>query len=534
MNEGITNQFQRVRELIGRMSPGMQVAAAGLLVATIAGVLFFATRSEPTRMEVAFSGLVTEDAAAIADVLRDNGIDYEVSSDGSTVRVPSDQVADARLMAASSGLPEGGTVGFELFDSTSFGITNFQQRVNYQRALEGELARTINRLDAVQSSRVMIAMPEETVFIDDEEPTTASAVLRLKSGQSLPPDQLRGISHLIAGSVEGLNPEDITIVSTDGAMLWDGAAVTETPMTGLDDQFTAQRSFESGLERSIQEIVERVVGPGGSSVTVSAVMDWDQRSVQNETFSPDGLEPQVRSQQETLRSSTNSTEGAGGVPGTDTNIPTDQEGEAEAEGDTVETFSDTVTNFEISSSTESIIEAPGDLQRLSVAVVLDQERVDPQVVLTIEDLVRSAVGLEDARGDQMTVAAVPFSEEGLLPDTALPGPSLIDQILPIATIVLMILIPAVLLFLLYRMLSKTDEEAVLAPVVLGDIAPRAATAPSGGGRQVDFRMEEVAPIELDESVSNPSARRQQILRLAENDPAQMSALVRSWLAEDNS
>jgi flagellar M-ring protein FliF len=512
----------------------MQVATAGLLVAAIAAVLFFATRGEPQRMEVAFSGLVTEDAAQIADILRDNNVDYEVSSDGSTIRVPSDDVADARLMAATNGLPEGGTVGFELFDDTSFGITNFQQRVNFQRALEGELARTINRLDAVQSSRVMLAMPEETVFIDDQQPTTASAVLRLKSGESLPPDQLRGVSHLIAGSVEGLNPEDITIVSTDGEMLWDGAAVAQTPMSGLDDQFTAQRAFEVGIERSIQEIVERVVGPGGSSVTVQAVMDWDQRSVQNETFSPDGLEPEVRSQQETLRSTTDSTDGAGGVPGADANIPTDQEEEeGEADVNTLETFSDTVTNFEISSSVESIVEAPGDVQRLSVAVVLDQERVDPEVVLTIEDLVRSAVGLEDARGDQMTVAAVPFSEEGLLADVELPGPSLIDQILPIATIVVMILIPAALLFLLYRMLSKTDEEAVLAPVVLGDITPQRAAA-AGPGSQINFRMEEVAPIELDESVSNPSARRQQILRLAENDPAQMSALVRSWLAEDDS
>ncbi len=534
MNEGITNQFQRVRELVGRMSPGMQVAAAGLLVAAIAGVLFFATRSEPTRMEVAFSGLQTEDAAQIVDILRDNGIDYEVSSDGSTIRVPSDDVADARLMAASNGLPEGGTVGFEIFDSTSFGTTNFQQRVNYQRALEGELARTINRLDAVQSSRVMIAMPEETVFIDDQQPTTASAVLRLKSGASLPPDQLVGISNLIAGSVEGLVPEDITIVSTDGSMLWDGAAVAQAPLTGLDDQFTAQRAFESGLERSIQEIVERVVGPGGSSVTVSAVMDWDQRTVQNETYSPDGLEPQIRSQQETLRSSTNSTDGAGGVPGTDTNIPTDQEEEGVADAGTLDTFSDTVTNYEISSSSESIIEAPGDVQQLSVAVVLDQERVDPEVVLTIEDLVRSAVGLEDARGDQMTVAAVPFSEEGLLSEIDLPSPSLIDQYLPLVTIALMILIPAVLLFLLYRMLSKTDEEAVLAPVVLGDLTPQAAAGPAGGGPQIDFRMEEVAPVELDETVANPSARRQQILRLAENDPAQLSALVRSWLSEDNS
>ena len=533
MNDGMTSQFERVRELIGRMSSGMQVAAAGLLVVTIAAVLFFATRGEPARMEVAFSGLETQDSAQVADILRDNGIDYQVSSDGSTIRVPSDRVADVRLMAASEGLPEGGTVGFELFDDTSFGITNFQQRVNYQRALEGELARTINRLDAVQSSRVMIAMPEDSVFVDEEQPTTASAVLRLRSGQSLPPDQLRGISHLIAGSVEGLDPGDITIVSTDGEMLWDGEAVAGDPMTGLEDQFTAQRGFEGQLERSIQEIVERVVGPGGSSVTVQAVMDWDQRSVQNETYSPDGLEPQVRSQQETLRSSTTSTDGAGGVPGADANIPTDQEAEELAEGDTIETFSDTVTNFEISSSIESIIEAPGDVQQLSVSVVLDQERIDPEVVLTIEDLVRSAVGLDDARGDQMTVAAVPFSEEGLLADVDLPGPSLLDRILPLATIAVMILVPAALLFLLYRMLSKTDEEAVLAPVVLGDIAPR-ARATAGRGGQVDFRMEEVAPVELDESVANPSARRQQILRLAENDPAQMSALVRSWLAEDNS
>jgi flagellar M-ring protein FliF len=527
------NQLQRLRQLIGQMSSGMQVAAAGILIAAIAAALFFATRGEPARMEVAFAGLTTEDAAAVTDVLRDNGVEYEVSSDGSTIRVPSDRVADARLMAASEGLPDGGTVGFELFDSTSFGITNFQQQVNFQRALEGELARTINRLDSVQSSRVMLAMPEETLFIDDQQPTTASAVLRLKSGQSPPPDQLRGIAHLIAGSVEGLEPEDITIVSTDGSMLWDGAAVAQAPMAGTEDQFTARQSFEAGLERSIQEIVERVVGAGQSSVSVSAVMDWDQRTVENQTFSPEGLEPQVRSQQETLRTTTSSTDGAGGVPGTDSNIPTDQEPvEGQGEG-LLETFSDTVTNYELSSSVESIVEAPGDVERLSVAVILNQERVDPEVVLQIEDLVRSAVGLEDGRGDQMTVAAVPFSEDGLLDIGDLPGPSLLDRILPLATIAVMILIPAALLFILYRMLSKTDEEAVLTPVVIGDIAPQRAGAQASGGR-VDFRMDEVPPLELDESVATPSARRQQILRLAQNDPAQMAALVRSWLAEENS
>lgn len=526
------NQFGRLRELIGQMGSGLKVAAAAILIAAIAAALFFATRGEPARMEVAFSGMTTEDAAAVADVLRDNGVEYEVSSDGSTIRVPSDRVADARLMTASQGLPDGGTVGFELFDDTSFGITNFQQQVNFQRALEGELARTINRLDAVQSSRVMLAMPEETLFVEDQQPTTASAVLRLKSGQSPPPDQLRGIAHLIAGSVEGLDPQDITIVSTDGMMLWDGAAVAQAPMAGMEDQFTARLSFEAGLERSIQEIVERVVGVGQSSVSVSAVMDWDQRTVENETFSPEGLEPQVRSQQETLRTETSSTDGTGGVPGTDSNIPTDQEPvEGEDEG-LLETFSDTVTNYEISSSVESVVEAPGDVERLSVAVILNQEMVDPEVVLQIEDLVRSAVGLEDARGDQMTVAAVPFSAEGLPDLGELPGPSLLERIEPLAMIAVMILIPAVLLFILYRMLSKTDEEAVLTPVVIGDIAPQRAGAPAPGGR-VDFRMEEVSPLELDETVATPSARRQQILRLAQNDPAQMAALVRSWLAEEN-
>lgn len=532
MNEGIANQFQRVRELVGQMSRGMQIAAAGLLVAAIAGVIFFATRGEPVEMEVAFTNMETADSAQIVDLLRDSGIPYEVSSDGSTIRVPSDRVADVRLMVASEGLPEGGTVGFELFDNSSFGITNFQQRVNYQRALEGELARTINRLDAVQSSRVMIAMPEDTLFVEDQQPTTASAVLRLRPGASIPPDQLRGISHLIAGSVEGLSPEDITIVSTDGTMLWDGAAVDPAPFAGLEDQFTAQRTFETGLERSIQRIVERVVGPGGSSVTVSAVMDWDQRTVENEIFSPEGAEPQVRSRQETLETRTNSTDGAGGVPGVDSNIPTDQEPEEGAGDTTVDTFSDTITNYEISSTRESIVEAPGDIQRLSVAVILDQERVDPEVVLTIEDLVRSAVGLDDARGDQISVAAVPFSAENLVSAGDLPGPSLLDRIIPVAQIALMILIPLALLFMLWRMLSKTDEEAVLTPVVIGDIQPQQA-APGAGGF-VDFRMQEVAPVELDETVSTPSARRQQILRLAENDPAQLSALVRSWLAEDES
>ncbi|MBX6341756.1 MAG: flagellar M-ring protein FliF, partial [Thermomicrobiaceae bacterium] len=245
----LQDQIQRARLGWGRLSSNQRLAIIAVLVtAAIAGTLLMVMRP-PQRYETAFSGLASDDAAAIVDDLRSQGIPYELSGDGSTIRVPADKVADVRLSAASKGLPKGGGTGFELFDKTSFGITDFAQRVNYQRAIEGELQRTIDHIDAVAQSRVHVVIPEESLFTDQQQPTTAAVVLDLKPGRELTDAQIKGITHLVSSAVPGLKPENLTVVDSAGNPIWSGDQGTANSGVGNDDHFRLEQAYEANVER---------------------------------------------------------------------------------------------------------------------------------------------------------------------------------------------------------------------------------------------------------------------------------------------
>jgi flagellar M-ring protein FliF len=384
-----------------------------------------------TEQQVLYAQLSIDDAAAVTTKLREMHIPYTLKGDGTTILVPSTMVYDARLRLATEGLPQGGGVGFEVFDQRSFGMTEFLQKLNYQRALQGELARTITQLAAVQSARVHIVLPEKSLFVSQQERTTASVVLKLVPSRRLTPDQIRGITYLVSSSVEGLQPADVTIVDTNGHIL-SREEENASFLSRTAAQLAYQQSLEQGLERRVQSLLERAVGEGKITVRVSATLDFQHIERTEERFDADN--PAIRSEQR------NKEEGSGqgfwaiGVPGVRSNVEgTAQESEKDKAKASNSRQSETI-NYELSKMVSKIVAPSGEVKQLSVAVLVDGsyqpgqkngERTyvprSAEELAKYRDIVKSAIGYNEARGDRVEVANIPFE----LQDTA--GESLARQ-----------------------------------------------------------------------------------------------------------
>src|SRR5712691_11277902 len=312
--------LQPIQRIWSGLSRGQRIGFS-VVGAALVGLLFIvSTVGRGADTAIAFSGLSTDDMAAIVTKLKDAKIPYELG-DGGTIRVPSGQVQDARLATAGMGLsgkPATGS-GFELFNQPSFGQTEFTQKVNYQRALENELARSIDQMDAVDSSRVHLVMPQQSLFASQQKDTTASVILKLKPGRHLDSAQSRSISNLVAGSVEGLKPQNLTIVDVNGNTLTPDDGVSSS--TGLTSkQLETQRAYEATTENNLQAMLDRVLGSGKATVRVAAVMNWDQTEQTSETFTPsDPTQTPIRTSHDITETTNGGAAAVGGVPGAASN-----------------------------------------------------------------------------------------------------------------------------------------------------------------------------------------------------------------------
>ncbi|GIX47048.1 MAG: flagellar M-ring protein [Candidatus Tectimicrobiota bacterium] len=398
------------------LPPARLFALLGLLGTALAvGVVSLLWLAGPPAYRVLYAQLTVEDAAAIAAKLRDLHVPYRLEGDGTTILVPAASVYDLRLQLAAEGLPQGGGAGFELFDQRSLGMTEFMQQLNYRRALQGELARTIAQLAAVQSARVHIVLPEKTLFLEQQERPTASVVLRLVPGRQLSPEQIRGIAHLVASSVEGLRPEDVTLLDSSGRLL----NRQELPASALSlsqAQLAYKQTLERTLEARIQTMLEHVLGPGKALARVSADLDFQQIERTEERYDADN--PAIRSEQRTQESGSGAGFWAIGVPGVPSNVP---QNTPPPQPPTTSTSRQSETvNYELSKVVSKIVAPSGEIRQLSVAVLIDgtyqvqegKRRYVPrseEEMAKFRDIVKSAVGYNAARGDQVVVVNVPFT-----------------------------------------------------------------------------------------------------------------------------
>jgi flagellar M-ring protein FliF len=525
---------------VGRgLSRAQRIGLGTIAVALVALVFIVSTIGRGADSAAAFSGLSNDDMAAVVGKLKDAKIPYELA-EGGVIRVPSGQVQEARLATAGLGLggkPATGS-GFELFNQPSFGQTEFTQKVNYQRALENELARSIDHMDAVETSRVHLVMPQQTLFASQQKETTASVILKLKPGRRLDSAQSRSISNLIAGSVEGLKPQNLTIVDVNGNTLTPDEGVSSS--TGLTSkQLETQRGYESTTERNLQAMLDRVLGGGKATVRVAAVMNWDQTEQTSESFTPgDPNLPTVRTTHAISETSAAGAAAVGGVPGAASNngaVPTYQGGTGGSGGTTK---TDTDTTYELNKSIKKVVTAPGSLTRLSVSVMVDDDpnNPNPALVQSVENAVKAAAGINANRGDVLTVTALAFNREELLTtQAAMTDATQKEQLMSYARLGALALGPVLMILVLFFMLGRGRKKTVAekAAIALEEAASKASEVPAVAIP--------VAPPSrpgkpgLAQPITEDPQRayiREQIQALGKSNPATVAQLIQTWMDED--
>ena len=302
----------------GLTGPSRRLIVGAVLIFVV-GIILLMKFSGQTSYATLVSSASADDAAAITSQLNDSGIRYKLTDGGTTVQVPASDLDQARLDLASSNLLDGGGVGFEIFDKSNLGATDFTNRVNLVRATEGELSRTISRLDPVQSATVKIAMPEEQLFTDEQQPTTAAVVVATKTGQDLDAGQVKGITKLVAMAVPGLKVADVTVTDSQGNIL-EGGDADVTGTSAASDRLKLQSTYERGLQGQLDAMMAAVLGPGKAVTKVNAVLDLDKTTTDSETYNKDSLVPlESDTSKETLKSAGGA---AGSVAGTSANTPT--------------------------------------------------------------------------------------------------------------------------------------------------------------------------------------------------------------------
>jgi flagellar M-ring protein FliF len=479
--ESFINALQRFG--IGRLAAILGVAA-GVAAALFALVLNVGT--EPKSL--LYSNLDLKEAGSITTALDQAGIKYEAKGDGSTIMVPRDKVASTRILLSSKGLPTSGSVGYEIFDQASpLGQTDFIQNLNRQRALEGELARTIRSLQGVSSARVHLVLARRQMFESEGEEPSASIVIGI-TGHAPGADQVNALRNLVAGAVPNLKPDRVTVIDERGKLLA-GVGDGDGAGAGAD---AARNETEERLRKTIKDLVEGVVGAGKARVQVTADLDLNRVTTQEEKFDPDGQV--VRSTQTNGENAKQQQAGASGAS-TTANIPGGQTGTGGGGDNNISdtTHTEETTNYEISKTTRTEIQEPGQVKRLSVAVAVDGVTTfgakgkatyaprSAEEMKRIDELVRTAVGFTQTRGDQVSVINVRFDrgdEEpsgGILPNVLNFDKN--DMMRGGELIVLLVMASLVVFFVVRPLLATASGGGAMMPLLAG-AAGGALPAPS--------------------------------------------------------
>jgi flagellar M-ring protein FliF len=479
-------------EALRKLPSGQRLLLLTVGAALVVVLVLLAVWAASPEYAVLYARLDPQEAGAIVDRLQGDQVPYKIRDGGSTILVPRDKVYEVRLRLAGQGLPSGGGRGYEILDQGKLGWTEFIQKYQYRRALEGEIARTIQTLEEVQQARVHLVIPEPALFKEDEKPTTASVVVRLRPGARLQPGQVRGIVHLVASAVEGLSAENVTVLDTSGKLLSPGQAAGEDFVASAD-QMALARNVEEYLANKVQSMLEAVLGPGKAIVRITADLDWEK--VERTIESYDAENPVVRSEQRT--------EGV------------------QADGSRTES---TVTNYEISRRIERVVDAAGTIRRLTGAVFVDgtyRESPDgkreyvprsDEEMKKIVALTKAALGFDEERGDELRVENIAFDTSALDKEREeMEKAHRMQQILEIATRVGGLLF-AILLLLVFRALLRKLTQSAPAPTP----EPQAQEAAPAGEPGLQLSQ-------------NPTE--QELQRLTQQSPENVARLIRAWIRE---
>ncbi len=489
------------------------ILAVGALVIVMI-IIFSISNATPAQMEVLFHRLDPVQARDIAAHLDEIGVTYQIADDGSTILVPRDQRDRLRLTLSPDLYAQG--IGFALFENGGMVASDFERRAQWQIALEEELRRTIASLDSVDQARVHLVITEEGVFIRERQDPSASIFLRLKPLASLTDGQVRGILSLVAGSVEGLKPENVTIVDSTGNILYDAFAAIDDLSVSLavEGNLKLKRQFETELERRLRSILEQVYGPGRAVAMVSADLDFDSRETTVVSYEDN---PVTRSTHRLEERSENL--GVQGEEVGEPNIPGQAAVIGDGGGDSFYERIEEIVNYEVGETREYIAAAPGQVMRLSTAVIIDSDGNDPFLEEQVVDLVNSAIGVNEARGDTVSVQLLPFDSDWIPdPDAVVDTPEVVAFPLiyaVIAGLALLLILLVIFLIMRKRRAAAYEEEIDLDEYSLEE--------------QLEARMKQE---DVEKESSEAESKAQSIRKLAKEEPESVAGLLKTWLAEE--
>ncbi|HLH01613.1 MAG TPA: flagellar basal-body MS-ring/collar protein FliF [Bryobacteraceae bacterium] len=410
------NQFAKVFKAL---SPGQRIGIAAVVLMLVAGIVSLVRWHHESDFRPLFTGMAAEDAATVVQKLKESGTEYRLDANGSEVLVPAAKVDELRLELAGAGLPRTGRIGFELFDKTNLGATDFTEHINYRRALEGELERSIRSLSEVEQARVHISFPKDSVFLDSREPAKASVVLTLRSGMRLSDNNILAVTNLVAGAVEGLSPEYVSVVDMRGNLLSRAKRATGDVSGSDDATLEYKHAVEKDLLAKVESTLSPLLGEDHFRVGISADCDFSTSEQTDETFDPSRSVMTSSQKSEDMSNRPD----VSGVPGTASNLPRPTSRPVST-GASVSHRTENV-NYETSRSVHKVLIPRGTIRRVTASVLLDNDvqiqgsgakakRVlvppSPEKIKAIHELVAGIIGFTPNRGDQLVIEALPFQQ----------------------------------------------------------------------------------------------------------------------------
>ena len=568
------NPLERLRDAFNRLENQQKLVfmvATAALIAIVVGTILWSRQPD---WKTLFSNINEKDGGAIVAILEQQNIPHRFSDSGA-VQVPSERVHDIRLKLASQGLPRGGMVGFELMENQKFGVSQFAEQVNYQRGLEGELARTIQSIGAVQSARVHLAIPKPSVFVREEQKPTASVMLNVFAGRALDSAQIAGITHLVSSSVPHLPASNVTVIDQSGALL--SQLKNKLTEAGLDaTQVKYVRDIEGSIIKRIEDILKPMLGSENYKVQVAADIDFSQSEQTAESYRPNNTPETtaIRSRQTNESASIN--QSAGGVPGALTNQPPvpatapltqpatgttpgqpakpgDIQGRLDAAGVTaplnavgqpINTNKTATVNFEVDKTIRHTKQGMGDIRRLSAAIVINHRKdVDkngqpinkalPEAEMKqINDLVREAMGFNKERGDSISVANAPFTATEKL-DSSIPlwkDPETISY----GKDILKYLMIALIVAFLFLKVIQPSLKTMSPPPADHRHAPTTAEGVAGAAGHVTIAGVDGEPGEDHVRIDHYAVKVQKARDIAQADPKAVANIIKDWMGANAS
>lgn len=514
----------RAAGFMSGFSTGQRAVVVIAAAALIAGGVFFTQWASKPNMTPLFSNLEAKDASEITTKLQSQNVKYELADGGKTVMVPESQVHQLRLDLASQDLPTGGSQGYSLLDKQGVTTSEFRQNVDYKRALEGELSKTIGSINGVQAATVHLVMPKQDVFADDNRKPTASVLLQVAPNKSISSGQVQSVVNLVASSVEGLEPINVTVADDKGKML---AAPGQEGAAGSDDsQRQATTTLEGDLTKKIEQILTPLVGEGKYSVQARAELNFDKTNTTSEVWNPNNKQAAVGSQHTKTEAYKGNNPNATGVLGPE-GVPLNESANGNA-GDY--TNSDVTTDYNNDRQVTQTQKAPGSVDRMSVAVLLDSS-VPNIDAAKVQELVSNAVGLNNARGDTISVSSMPFekasSEASAKELQEQQKAEKQAQMINLAKTAGTFLVILVVLILLFITTKRRNNQATAAPISIAELD---AAMPALD--ITDVELDASPSLELDSPEAQERAKvDREITELIEKQPDEVASLLRGWLAD---